>query len=311
MDLQNRTRKGIHEPILVEKKTQMKTTINRKDFLAVMGGTAAATLFGGNANAKTFEDNQPYSSDMNIQTFHPYFPSQDPQLVQEMVLVAHGQTEKVKELLAVHPELAKASWDWGYGDWETAIGAASHTGSKEIAELLMAHGARPDIFTFTMLGNLPAVKAMVDGNLGVQEIKGPHGITLLMHAKIRMMSKTINDADKQKGQAMIEYLTSLGNADNKDAYLDVMENDRKQFAGQFRFGEGPEDFFLVEFNEKGAMSIKKQGQKFERPLFRIDQTSFAPIGAPHVKVQFEIKDKVATSLTIQDPAPIARASRIL
>ncbi|HWA33615.1 MAG TPA: hypothetical protein VG737_05775, partial [Cyclobacteriaceae bacterium] len=155
----------------------MKTTMKRKNFLATIGGTAAAMLLGSNAVAKTFEEMPLNKSDMNDQSFHPYFPSQDPQLVQEMVLVSHGQTDKVKELLAAHPELAKASWDWGYGDWETAIGAASHTGSKEIAELLMAHGARPDIFTFAMLGNLPAVKAMVEGNPGVQEIKGPHGIS--------------------------------------------------------------------------------------------------------------------------------------
>ncbi|HWA35447.1 MAG TPA: hypothetical protein VG737_15005, partial [Cyclobacteriaceae bacterium] len=138
---------------------------------------------------------------------------------------------------------------------------------------------------------------------------GPHGISLLTHAKIRMMSKSINDADKQKGQAMIDYLTSLGNADKKDPYLDIAEADRKQFAGPFRFGDGSDDLFMIEFNGKGAMSIKRQGQKFERPLFRVDQTSFAPIGAPHVRVVFEIKDGVAAALTIHDPGLIAKAVR--
>ncbi len=284
--------------------------MNRKDFLTAIGGTAAMMMIGQNAGANSPDNIQPNISDMNVQTFHPYFPSQDPQLAQEMVLVSHGQIDKVRELLSAHPELAKAAWDWGFGDWETAIGAASHTGSKEIAELLMAHGARPDIFTFTMMGNLPAVKAMIEGNPGVQEIKGPHGISLLTHARIRMMSKTISDADKQKGQEMIEYLSSLGNADSKTAYLEVAEEERKQFTGQYRFGEGHEDFFLVEFDNKGAMSIKRQGQKFERQLFRIDQTSFTPIGAPGVRVKFEIGDKVASALRIDDPAPVAKGSRM-
>jgi hypothetical protein len=35
-------------------------------------------------------------------------------------------------------QLARAAWDWGFGDWETALGAASHMGSRPI---------RPDQFT--------------------------------------------------------------------------------------------------------------------------------------------------------------------
>src|SRR4051812_885380 len=54
------------------------------------------------------------------------FPSQDPDLVKEMVTVAHGQVARVKELVGRNQTLAKASYDWGFGDWESALGAASH-----------------------------------------------------------------------------------------------------------------------------------------------------------------------------------------
>ena len=80
------------------------------------------------------------------------FPSHPPDLVREMVGVSHGKVARVRELLGQHPSLAKAGWDWGFGDWETALGAASHVGNREIAELLLAHGARPDLFTAAMLG---------------------------------------------------------------------------------------------------------------------------------------------------------------
>jgi len=70
-----------------------------------------------------------------------FFPSHPPALVKEMVAVSHGNIARVRELVQQHPELAKAAWDWGYGDWETALGAASHMGNREIAELLLAHGA--------------------------------------------------------------------------------------------------------------------------------------------------------------------------
>ena len=37
---------------------------------------------------------------------------------------------RVKELVGRQPALAKATWDWGFGDWETSLGAASHVGHR-------------------------------------------------------------------------------------------------------------------------------------------------------------------------------------
>ena len=65
------------------------------------------------------------------------FLAQDPVLVQATVGASHRDLKKVKELVERSPALAKAAWDWGYGDWETALGAASHTGQREIAEYLI------------------------------------------------------------------------------------------------------------------------------------------------------------------------------
>src|SRR5262249_51931588 len=89
------------------------------------------------------------------------FPTQIPELVEEMVVVSHGNAARVRELLGRHPTLAKATWDWGFGDWETAVGAASHVGHREIAELLLANGAHPTIFSAAMLGHLDVVKAFI------------------------------------------------------------------------------------------------------------------------------------------------------
>lgn len=265
----------------------MKNKLSRKKFLSTLTATSSLLLIGDDSNA--FQS--PETLDPNMEPVDQprslYFPSQDPELVQEMVLVSHGQIDKVKELLASHPELSKAAWDWGYGDWETALGAASHTGNKEIAELLMANGARPDIFSFAMLGNLGAVKGMIDGNPGVQKIRGPHGITLLAHAKIRLASKNIGDIDKQKTQVMIDYLTSIGDADSKAVSLEISDIEKKQFTGTFVYGEKPEELFNVDMNDKGALYIKKPDQKFERPLLRVEGSSFAPMGAPNVRIHFE------------------------
>ena len=83
---------------------------------------------------------------------HPLYPSHHPDAVKEIVSMSHGNLERVREMLKVTPALAKSAWDWGFGDWETPLAAAAHTGQAEIARLLMENGAQPDVFAFAMFG---------------------------------------------------------------------------------------------------------------------------------------------------------------
>ncbi len=119
-------------------------------------------------------------------------------MVGEMVSVAHGDLDRVKALLEAESALVNATWDWGGGDWETALGAASHMGRKDIAEYLLAEGARMDLFCAAMLGKIGVVKAALEDTPDIVHVKGPHGISLLQHA----------EAGKQG--AMIELLQSYG-----------------------------------------------------------------------------------------------------
>ena len=107
----------------------------------------------------------------------------EPELVKEFVGVAHGNLTRVQELLEQTPALVNAAWDWGGGDWETGLGAAAHTGQKEIAALLLARGARMDIFAAAMLGKLEIVKAIIAVQPEARTAPGPHGIPLLVHAQ--------------------------------------------------------------------------------------------------------------------------------
>jgi hypothetical protein len=81
------------------------------------------------------------------------------------------------------PHLANAAWDWGGGDWETALGAAGHMGRRDIAELLLANGARIDVFVAAMLGEVDIVRAILDAHPATREARGPHGIPLRAHAE--------------------------------------------------------------------------------------------------------------------------------
>jgi hypothetical protein len=108
----------------------------------------------------------------------------DPKIVQEFVANAHGNLARVQELLEQEAALINAAWDWGGGDWETGLGAAAHMGRRDIAEYLLSHGARLDVFAAAMLGKLEVVQAVMAAFPGTHLVRGPHGFSLIHHARM-------------------------------------------------------------------------------------------------------------------------------
>src|SRR5947208_14435759 len=86
-------------------------------------------------------------------------------------------------MLTEDPTLINGAIDWGNGDFEMALGGASHMGRRDIAEFLLAHNARMDIFAATMLGKTDIVKAAVAAFPNIVHVPGPHKIPLLWHAE--------------------------------------------------------------------------------------------------------------------------------
>jgi hypothetical protein len=108
----------------------------------------------------------------------------DAELVRNFVGNAHGDLEAVRGALSDHPALVNSAWDWGGGDWESGLGAAAHMGRRDIAELLLAHGARLDVFAAAMLGDLDVVRAILAAHPEAHDAKGPHGVPLRAHAEV-------------------------------------------------------------------------------------------------------------------------------
>lgn len=104
-------------------------------------------------------------------------------LVKAFVGAAHGDLATTQAMLAQTPKLLNATWDWGGGDFETALGGASHMGRRDIAQFLLEKGARLDLFAATMLGYLEVVRATLQVRPDALACPGPHGIPLLAHAK--------------------------------------------------------------------------------------------------------------------------------
>ncbi|NNE30717.1 MAG: ankyrin repeat domain-containing protein [Saprospiraceae bacterium] len=132
-------------------------------------------------------------------------PKLDPALVKEFVGAGHGRMEIVKTLLEEHPTLLNAAHDWRNGDFETALGAASHVGHKVLAQWLVDKGAQANIFTAALFGRMDIVKPILDFFPSALHSKGPHGFTLLHHA-----IKGGEEAVPVK-----EYLESLGAKETK------------------------------------------------------------------------------------------------
>lgn len=237
------------------------------------------------------------------------YPSMNDAMVSGIVGASHGNFDKVKELVNARPELAGAAWDWGFGDWETALGAASHVGRRDIAEFLISHGARPDIFTYTMMGMLKSVQEIIENVPGVQTHNGPHGITLLQHAKNRLEDKNISASDAANVKSVISYLESLGNADAKPKNLDVTEEEKKKFLGEYRFGTGENEIFIVDVHRLGFVQLARKGSS-PRKLNKTDENTFSPAGAPSVKVIFKMQNDKAVSISIHEPQPLVTAVRI-
>jgi hypothetical protein len=169
---------------------QPKDTTNRRSFLISSAATAGLALyperllFAQSAGATTATPaSTQQAPPANATATKPKPAPLKPELVKEFVVAAHVDLEKTKSLLGETPSLLNATWDWGGGDFEMAIGGAGHMGRRDIALFLISQGGRFDLFVATMLGRLDVVKPMLTAFPHLADSKGPHGIPLMVHAQ--------------------------------------------------------------------------------------------------------------------------------
>jgi hypothetical protein len=105
-------------------------------------------------------------------------------LVKEFVIAGHNDLSKVQSMLVEHPNLIHCKFDWGNGDFEEGIEGAGHLGNKPIANYLIDSGARVTLFVLTMLGKTELVKPVLEQYPHLIFANGPHGFTMLHHAKM-------------------------------------------------------------------------------------------------------------------------------
>ena len=121
------------------------------------------------------------------------------ELVREFVMAAHGDLEKVQELLVESPSLLHAAYNWGGSDWESALGAAAHVGRKDIALYLLEKGARMDIFAADYAGRIRSCTSYFSSATRSITCIWSTWYSLLQHARM----------GGEKAQHVFDYLTVL------------------------------------------------------------------------------------------------------
>src|SRR5262245_12395613 len=268
---------------------------SRRSFFSVTAGLSALGLSALATKAWGQAPNLPPP----VLSAADVFPSQDPAAVKEAVVAAHGNVKRIQELVASQPALARASVDWGFGDWETCIDGAAHVGAKPIADLLLQNGARPTIFSAAMMGQLDVVKAFISARPGIQKKHGPHGITLMAHAR----------AGGADAQAVVQYLATLGDADTAIPSSPITPAEKDSVAGKYVYGPGPRDHFVIDIQREQLGIDRPQGPA-RRSLIHTGNLVFFPSGVPSAKIAFARENGKVTQMTLADPNVMLTAKRV-
>ena len=91
--------------------------------------------------------------------------------------------------------------------------------------------------------------------------------------------------------------------------MKVTEDEKKKYSGEYRFGDGDRELFLVDVT--GLVHYKSVVKVISgRKLNKVDENTFSPAGAASVKIIFKIKDDKAVSFSVHEPEPLVNAVRI-
>ena len=176
--------------------------MNRKKFLAAGTGGLSGLLFVP-AILRARTPGQAIIPTLKPDPGQESLPDPEPykqELVKEFVIAGHGNLSKVQSMLKDYPNLLFSKFDWGNGDFEAGIEGAGHVGNKEIAQFLIDAGSRVTLFVLAMLGRADLVRPVLEAYPKLIFANGPHGFTLLHHAK----------AGGKEGEELAAYLQEKG-----------------------------------------------------------------------------------------------------
>ena len=149
-----------------------------------------------------------------------------------------------------------------------------------------------------MFDQVDAVRAILEGNPGVQRIHGPHGITLLSHAR------------NGKAERVIEYLESVEGAHVSQANEPLDDEQKKIYLGAYVYGSANDERLTIVEMKNGMLGIQR-GKRTPRHLIHLGEHMFHPTGALSVRINFRLNDRsTAKTLTVHEADLIVTARRV-
>ena len=147
-----------------------------------------------------------------------------------------------------------------------------------------------------MLGQLDVVKAFVAASPGIQQVRGPHSLSLLHHAR----------AGGAAAKPVLEYLTALGDADPPPPRAPLTPEQMALIAGAYAVEGGGVEPAVIAPGNNGQLSFALAGRS--RPLRHKGSLEFSPAGADNVRVVFDVRAE-GVVLAVHDPDVVLRAKK--
>ncbi len=169
--------------------------------------------------------------------------------IKAFVSAGHGNLEQVKTMLSANPDLLDAAFEWREGDFETALQAASHVGQSAIALYLLEHGAKLEITTAAMLGDLASVKDFIAADSNAIRTRGAHGISLLVHAVI------------SGHEELIRHLVTLGATEGASMAFNIAVDFADYAIVQFLLEQTKPDLQWKNMKGKTALDLARENNQ--------------------------------------------------
>ena len=147
-----------------------------------------------------------------------------------------------------------------------------------------------------MLGQLDVVKAVAAASPGIQQVRGPHSLTLLHLAR----------AGGAAAKPVLEYLTALGDADPPPPRAPLTPEEMASIGGAYAVDGGGVEPAVIAPGSNGQLSFALAGRS--RPLRHEGSLEFSPAGADNVRVVFDVRPD-GVGLTVHDPDVVLRANK--
>ena len=103
-------------------------------------------------------------------------------------------------------------------------------------------------------------------------------------------------------------IESLNGAEGP-TYIEVSDTNKKQYLGDYKYGNAPNEGFTVKLNMRKMLSLGPIGE-FGGAIYKIDDNKFIYNGSPSVQISFNFLNKAVHSLTIKDPDFTLTATKV-